>query len=172
MMVEKANEEAEAEVTGSEDDPYPQDLQTAYGLASARVLSKTHKETDDVKVSTLNKAVGRGADSQGKGGGNREAKTHAAKPSASGGKAKSSGECHTCDGELNCLTDDKPHFSRDCPISKMDVSEKSKLITKLKGTSKSTGHAKSTISRAKDEDSDDDDCVTFSTIRAMRDLSL
>ena len=164
MMVEKANEEAEAEVTGSEDDPYPQDLQTAYGLASARVLSKTHKETDDVKVSTLNKAVGRGADSQGKGGGNREAKTHAAKPSASGGKAKSSGECHTCDGELNCLTDDKPHFSRDCPISKMDVSEKSKLITKLKGTSKSTGHAKSTISRAKDEDSDDDDCVTFSTI--------
>ena len=121
MIHEMANKEAEVEVKGIGEDPYPQDLSTACALASARVSVKQSKLEDFDKISTINKAVGRSADSEGKGGGNRKGvdkTTHAKKPERP--KGAKGGECHTCQGELNDVAGGT-HFSKDCPISSIFV---------------------------------------------------
>lgn len=163
MIQEMANKEAEVEVKGIGEDPYPQDLSTACALAAARVSLKPSKIEDFDKISTINKAVGRGADSEGRGGGNRkgnEKTTHVKKPERAKG---TKGECHTCQGELNDVAGGS-HFSKDCPITMMEESEKTKLFNKLKSSAKPKGGGgtvKSSVRYEDDEDSEDSGYATI-----------
>ena len=157
MLQEMSNKEAEVEVKGIGEDPYPQDLSTACALAAARVSLKSSRIDDFEKISTINKAVGRGADSEGRGGGNRkgiEKITHAKKPERPKG---AKGECHTCQGELNDVAGGH-HFSKDCPIAMMDEMEKTKLFNKLKSSAKPKGGG-GTLKSSVRHVADDDDSV-------------
>ena len=164
MLSEMANKEAEVEVKGIGEDPYPQDLSTACALAAARVSMKSPvKFEEESKISTINKAVGRGADSEGRGGGNRkgvEKTTHAKKAERPKG---AKGECHTCQGELNEVAGGT-HFSKECPVTMMDEIEKTKLFNKLKSNAKPKGGGGTVKSSVRYENDDDSEDSGYATI--------
>ena len=168
MVIEMANKEAEVEVRGIGEDPYPQDVSTAYALAAARVTTKAPKSEEDQRASTINQAIGKGADSEGKGGGTRgDKKNRAGKPDKDREKGPK-GDCHTCGGELNSAAGGS-HYAKDCPIALMDPIEKEKLINKLKAVEKPRGGAataKSIVVRHT-EDSDDEGHASYASIMGI-----
>ena len=138
------NREHDAQASGQEESPWPKTVLEAYTIASARLSPYGKIKNYDVDMqgaSTINKAVGRPADSEGRGGGTRKApashedddsppskpyKTHAAKA-----ERAIEEECYVCDGAFNYMTRDKKHSFKYCPLVTISSKDKKTLMAKL-----------------------------------------
>ena len=177
-QVSLVNREHDAQIAGDAESPWPRTVSEAHTIATSRVSSHTRTkqryELDMPTISTVNKAVGRGADSQGRGGGTRytedgsddhitRGRTHADKPD------KGTKECRVCEGILNHMTEGQRHWQSQCPVLLISTKKKAEVFSELFSIKKNeedepegtkTGSAKSAFSRARwslqeDEDSDD-----------------
>jgi hypothetical protein len=138
------NREHDAQASGRAESPWPKTVSEAYAIASARLISYGKSRSYDINspsVSTINKAIGRQADSEGRGGGTRKDvtarddddsppfkphKTHSAKPERANEE-----ECYICEGAFNYLTKDKRHFPKYCPFVSITSKDKKALMTKM-----------------------------------------
>ena len=138
------NREHDAQASGQAESPWPKTVSEAYAIASARLISYGKSRSYDIdspSVSTINKAIGRQADSEGRGGGTRKDvtarddddsppfkphKTHSAKPERANEE-----ECYICEGAFNYLTKDKRHFPKYCPFVSITSKDKKALMTKM-----------------------------------------
>ena len=134
------NREHDAQASGQDESPWPKTVSEAYAIASARLTSNSKRsyDIDAPTASTINKAVGRGADSEGRGGGIRndqrgrgdddsppfKFKTHASKP-------EPDTECYLCDGLFNYLTKDEKHWCKYCPLVTISHKDKKALMAKM-----------------------------------------
>ena len=177
-QVSLVNREHDAQIAGDAESPWPRTVSEAHTIATSRVSSHTRTkqryELDMPTISTVNKAVGRGADSQGRGGGTRytedgsddhitRGRTHADKPD------EGTKECRVYEGILNHMTKGQRHWQSQCPVLLISTKKKAEVFSELFSIKKNeedepegtkTGSAKSAFSRARwslqeDEDSDD-----------------
>jgi hypothetical protein len=138
------NREHDTQASGQGASPWPKTVGEAYEIAAARLTPYGKSKSFDIhspSVSTINKAIGRQADSEGRGGGTRRDatahededsppfkpyKTHSAKPERANDE-----ECYICEGAFNYLTKDKRHFPKYCPFVSIASKDKKALMTKL-----------------------------------------
>ena len=143
-QVSLVNREHDAQITGDAENTWPRTVSEAYTIANSRISahgrSKHRYDIDIPVISTINKAVARGADSEGRGGGTRKGEhgsmdreqksptTHAARPEKSEDGDK---ECLLCEGAFNHMTKGKSHWVRDCPITMISSKKKAEMFSKL-----------------------------------------
>ena len=172
------NREHDAQITGDAESPWPRTVNEAHTIATSRVStfgrSKKRYDIDMPTISTVNKAVGRGADSQGRGGGTRlvddektdhkvKGRTHADKPEELPDEAK---ECEMCEGAFNYMSKGKRHWLRYCPLLSISPKKKAEIFSNLlSGKAKADEDsdtskdevAKAAVRRHKQKDYDSDD---------------
>jgi hypothetical protein len=150
MMAEFINKESEYAILGTGEDPFPKNLEQAYKIAVSRVVGKSTSDTDlGQNVSSIFSQF-RGADTFGKGGGERpKTKTNKKGGNSASVNAKTECEevieddtpppypCTICGGLLNSETGDSDHWVKKCPLNKLSFEEKAKLYRNSKYGAKS-----------------------------------
>ena len=143
MLVELQNKESEYTITKHGEDPWPSTLDQAYRLAASRKSMKKTSTGDSTPASTLS-AHFKGADTFGKGGGERPSTKKSDKKKAKGlvkaesdkHKKKPPMPCTLCGGTLNDQTGDEDHWNKECPFNRLSFDERAKLYRQSKAGAK------------------------------------